>query len=81
VADNDLPDLLARWPQREDGPRSMSVDADRIRQSRYNFAPGAYRERAAVQRVDADATGALNRVEGQLTAALKDLEVLRKELM
>src|ERR1017187_5839523 len=40
---NDIPDVLARWPSREEGIKSFNVDIDRIRQNGYQLMPGTYK--------------------------------------
>ena len=41
---NDVPDLLALWPERGDGPNSFQVRVDRIRENGVNLTPGRYRD-------------------------------------
>lgn len=40
---NDIPDILARWPCREEGPKSYRVPVERIRDNGWQLMPGRYR--------------------------------------
>jgi len=40
---NDIPDLFARWPTREEGPNSYRVSIDRIRENDGSLAAGRYK--------------------------------------
>jgi type I restriction enzyme M protein len=40
---NDIPDILERWPRREDGPRSFSVPIESIRDSSWELIPGRHK--------------------------------------
>jgi type I restriction enzyme M protein len=44
-ADNDIPDIIAKWPGREAGPRSFVVPLERIRASGWQLSPGRYKLR------------------------------------
>jgi type I restriction enzyme M protein len=41
---NDIPDLLAKWPERQDGLSAFRVPVARIRDNSLNLTPGRYRE-------------------------------------
>lgn len=43
VAANDIPDVLAKWPEREEGPNSYRVGIERIRENDWSLAAGRYR--------------------------------------
>jgi len=43
--DNDIPDILARWPNREDGKNSFSVDLKRIQDNGWQLMPARYKSR------------------------------------
>lgn len=44
IADDNIPDLLAKWPAREEGPNSYVVPADRIRENEdLSLSSGRYR--------------------------------------
>jgi type I restriction enzyme M protein len=40
---NDIPDLLAKWPQREEGPHSYRVPIEKIRANDFSLAAGRYK--------------------------------------
>ena len=40
---NDIPDILGRWPNREEGPNSFRVPVERIRESGWQLMPGRYK--------------------------------------
>jgi type I restriction enzyme M protein len=40
---NDIPDILAKWPSREEGPKSFSVGIERIRANGWQLMPGRYK--------------------------------------
>lgn len=40
---NDLPDILAKWPGREDGPNSFRVPIEKIRDNCWQLMPGRYK--------------------------------------
>jgi len=39
---NEIPDILAKWPNREEGPNSFRVPADKIRENGWQLMPGRY---------------------------------------
>jgi type I restriction enzyme M protein len=43
IEDNDIPDLLARWPNREDGQRSFRVTVNEIAKNDYELMPAPYK--------------------------------------
>ena len=40
---NDIPDILAKWPNREEGPNSFRVPVERIRENGWQLMPGRYK--------------------------------------
>ena len=40
---NDIPDLLARWPGREESPKSFKVSVDQIRANSWQLLPSRYK--------------------------------------
>jgi type I restriction enzyme M protein len=40
---NDIPDVLAKWSHREEGPNSYRVSIEKIRENDWSLAPGRYR--------------------------------------
>ncbi|MEP6889231.1 MAG: SAM-dependent DNA methyltransferase, partial [Nitrospirota bacterium] len=43
IASNDIPDLLAKWPNREEGPNSYRVPIEKIRENDWSLAAGRYK--------------------------------------
>jgi type I restriction enzyme M protein len=43
IAANDIPDLLAKWPQRAVGPNSYRVPLDQIEDNDWSLAAGRYK--------------------------------------
>lgn len=80
VEENDIPDILQKWPGREEGSHSFRVSRADLAQYEEVLTPGRYREQQP-QAVDHDSpidiiADILN-VEGTIT---KNLRVLQKEL-
>src|SRR5713101_2309809 len=40
---NDIPDILAKWPGREEGPNSFRVPVGKIRENGWQLTPGRYK--------------------------------------
>ena len=40
---NDIPDVLAKWPNREEGPNSYRVPIEKIRENDWSLAAGRYK--------------------------------------
>ena len=40
---NDIPDVLAKWPSREEGPNSYRVPVERIKENDWSLAAGRYK--------------------------------------
>jgi type I restriction enzyme M protein len=43
IEQNDIPDVLARWPKREDGPNSFRVPMNRIRENNWQLISSRYK--------------------------------------
>jgi len=43
IAANDIPDVLAKWPTREEGPNSYCVPIEKIREYDWSLAAGRYK--------------------------------------
>lgn len=43
IAANDIPDVYAKWPTREEGPNSYRVPIEKIRENDWSLAAGRYR--------------------------------------
>jgi len=43
IDSNDIPDVLAKWPNREEGPNSYRVPIEKIAQSNWSLAAGSYK--------------------------------------
>ena len=41
---NDIPDVLAKWPKREEGPNSYRVPRKKIRENDWSLAAGRYKQ-------------------------------------
>lgn len=73
---NDIPDILARWPAREDGPNSFRVPLDRIRGDGWQLMPGRYkpvRLDAVKHEAPADILTDVIRIEGEISRRAKAL--------
>jgi type I restriction enzyme M protein len=43
IEENDIPDVLAKWPKREEGPNSYRVPMGKIRENDFSLAAGRYK--------------------------------------
>ena len=43
IAANDIPDMLAKWPGREEGPNSYRVPIEKLRENDWSLAAGRYK--------------------------------------
>lgn len=43
IAANDIPDLLSKWPSREEGPNSYRVPIEKIKENDWSLAAGRYK--------------------------------------
>jgi type I restriction enzyme M protein len=55
---NDIPDVLAKWAKREEGPKSYRVTIEKIRENDWSLAAGRYRSFVS-EAVDHDAPAAI----------------------
>jgi type I restriction enzyme M protein len=56
IAANDIPDILTKWPGRDEGPNSFRVPIEKIRENGWQLMPGRYRPmRLDVMKHDAPA--------------------------
>ena len=44
ISANDIPDVLAKWSSREEGPNSYRIVADKIRENDWSLAAGRYKQ-------------------------------------
>ena len=44
ISANDIPDVLAKWSSREEGPNSYRIVADKIRENDWSLADGRYKQ-------------------------------------
>jgi len=47
IVTNDIPDVLAKWPKREEGPNSYRVPIEQIRENEWSLAAGRYKPATA----------------------------------
>ena len=80
IAANDIPDVLAKWPNRDEGPNSYRVPLEKIRENDWSLAAGRYkpvtteavnhhkpqRIVAEVLAIEARITAKLTRLQGML---------------
>lgn len=76
IAENDIPDILQKWPGREEGTRSFQVDRDDLAKFENVLTPGRYRELQA-ESVEHDTPleiiDDILRIEDQIVAKLRGL--------
>jgi len=73
---NDIPDILAKWPGREEGPNSFRVPVERIRGNGWQLMPGPYkplRLDAAKHDAPADILANVIRIETEIAERAKTL--------
>jgi len=77
---NDIPDVLAKWPAREEGPNSYRVPIEKIRENDWSLAAGRYKPVTATavnHDAPADILGDVLKVENEIlqrgNALLKQL--------
>jgi type I restriction enzyme M protein len=66
---NDISDVLAKWPTREEGPNSYRVPIKKIRENNWSLAAGRYRPVTAetvYHDVPADILGVVLRIEDEI---------------
>lgn len=73
---NDIPDVLAKWPKREEGPNSYRVPIEKIKQNDWSLAAGRYK-RVAKETVKHDPPakiiGEVLSLEKQITERMQKL--------
>ena len=73
---NDMPDILAKWPDREGGLNSFSVPVEKIRENGWQLMPGRYkpvRIDAIEHKAPADILADVIRIEMEITKRAKAL--------
>jgi type I restriction enzyme M protein len=66
---NDIPDVVAKWPKREEGPKSYCVEIEKIRENDWSLAAGRYRPASAEvvsHSAPADILGDVLKVESEI---------------
>jgi type I restriction enzyme M protein len=73
---NDIPDILAKWPGRDEGPNSFRVPVEKIRENGWQLMPGRYKP-ARLDAVKHDAPEQILanviRIETEIAERAKDL--------
>lgn len=76
IEENDIPDVLAKWPQREEGPNSFRIAAEKIRENDWSLVVGRYKSGTA-QAVAHDEPGSILddiiHLEGQIAEQARQL--------
>lgn len=80
VEENDIPDLLAAWPERKETDKSFLVSAEDIRSVGYDLAINAHRPGTASAWEHADPVALLGQAEHALAEVTECLAELRKVL-
>jgi len=73
---NDIPDILAKWPNREEGPNSFRVPVEKISENGWQLMPGRYkpvRLDAVNHDAPADILADVIRMETEIAARAKAL--------
>jgi type I restriction enzyme M protein len=73
---NDIPDILAKWPNREDGANSFSVPVDKIKENAWQLMPNRYKPiRLETLAYDAptDILADVIRIESEITSRAEEL--------
>jgi len=76
VEANDIPDVLAKWPGRDEGPKSYRVSVERIRDNNWSLNTGFYRpvvSQASVHDNPKDILNAIAQVEEELLNRVRAL--------
>ena len=66
---NDIPDVLAKWPTREEGPNSYLVPIEKIRENDWSLAAGRYKPMStasASHDAPAEILGDVLKIEGEI---------------
>jgi hypothetical protein len=77
VEEDDIPDILQKWPKREEGTHSFRVDRKELSQFGNVLTPGRYREQqaeAVKHDTPADIVKDVLKVEEKIAAKLRGLQ-------
>jgi type I restriction enzyme M protein len=77
---DDLPHLLASWPDRAITDRSFVVPIERIQEHDYELTPSAYADIDDEEIEEADPRALIDDIEGSISAANAAINTLRKAL-
>ncbi|WP_424363090.1 HsdM family class I SAM-dependent methyltransferase [Methylocystis parvus] len=69
IAANDIPDVLAKWPTREEGPNSYRVPIEKIKEHGWSLAAGRYKPSTAEavdHDVPAEILNEVMKIEGEI---------------
>ena len=69
IAANDIPDVIAKWPKREEGPNSYRVPIEKIKENDWSLAAGRYKPvttEAANHDAPAEILGDVLKVESEI---------------
>jgi type I restriction enzyme M protein len=78
--ENDLPDLIARWPGRETSDRSITVSADMISRAQFDLSMRRYQESDRVEAAVVDPIELLDELETSLAEMSTRVAALRTSL-
>jgi type I restriction enzyme M protein len=73
---NDIPDILTKWPNREEGPNSYRVPIEKIKENDWSLAAGRYKSvttEAVAHDVPAEILEEVLRIEEEITQRSKAL--------
>jgi type I restriction enzyme M protein len=82
IAPNDIPDILAKWSNREEGPNSFRVPLDRIRENGWQLSPALYKPvqlQAVTHDGVADILADVVRIETEIIERAKHLQQVVRE--
>lgn len=83
VEENDIPDILQKWPRRETGPHSFTVSRTELAEHEDVLTPGRYRETQAqtvIHDPPREIIASVLKIEGEITRKLNGLlEELTRE--
>jgi type I restriction enzyme M protein len=77
VDENDIPDILAKWPNRGEGPNSFCVSRETIRKFNDELTPGRYREKPSEAATHDSPTAILDEIlaiEREITSGVTALK-------
>jgi type I restriction enzyme M protein len=49
IEGSNIPDILVKWPSREEGPNSFRVPVEKIRENNWQLMPGRYKPRGTIR--------------------------------